>query len=168
MSSKPDTVSLEHRLDGWGFTRRDGHSPVWDGATSTWPFSSRTRGFIEAQPLILGVALKNAGGAYLFYDEDPEKWEMPGEWEELGLDLRRIPDGSDPEFLLRNYLYYGGWVLFAGALPRNLDDLPDHFRVSADELLDYMKAEGVEMLIGSFLDDCEWVVAIDPEATAHQ
>jgi hypothetical protein len=147
--------------------RRDPVLPVWGLG---WPglFARQRRKAVAAcRRELLTTLLGSGGPVFLVHGESPEQNGIPGNWQPAGKATWLVP----PDFNLDHpdvgyWLFHlGDWKFYRAPAPA--EKSVDAFRCSASELLAWMRARSVEVLIDSFHDDTDWVVALGtPEPTA--
>lgn len=142
--------------------RRHPALPVWDIA---WPglFSRRRRRRREAvaacRKEVRRTLLEGSRPVFLMPNDSPKENEVPGHWEPAGEATWLVPPEFDPdEPRTMRWLSLGDWRLYT-ALKRTRGNSPDVFRCRAADLLAWMSANGVRVLVESFHDDTAWVVA---------
>lgn len=100
-------------------------------------------------------------GAYLHHPDDPRSWGLTGEWRTVAPLVWEFPrslDFRDPR--TDRWLFtLGNWTLFVGEAG-DVGTWPDLFRASAKDVLEWMRSVGVRVLVSSFPDDTEWLLAV--------
>jgi hypothetical protein len=149
--------------------QRDAARQVWDiGGPGILARRKRQRaGAVAAcRAELLCALLAAEGPIFLIHHEPPDEYGVPGDWQRVGSLTWRLPaefNVHDP--IVERWLFtLGDWRLYCAPAPVGSQG-PDVFRCSADELLTWMKANSVAVLIESFHDDSDWVVAIENYAT---
>ncbi|MCI0641955.1 MAG: hypothetical protein L0Y72_31150 [Gemmataceae bacterium] len=143
--------------------RREDALSVWDLRLPRL-FSRRRRQRREAVATcrreLLTALLASTGPIFLMHKEPPKEYAIPGNWRSAGEASWVVPaDFNLDDPVVRHWLFdLGDWRFYSSVGPV-AGKWPDVFRCGAAELLAWMSANAVRVLIESFHDDTEWVVA---------
>ncbi len=109
----------------------------------------------------MSALLSSGRTIYLTHQESPDSYAIPGDWGLMGPSTWLVPQCVDmrhPD--VRYWLFHlGGWSMYVAASPALVDG-PDVFRCRAVDLLAWMNANTVQIMIASFFDNSDWVVAV--------
>ncbi len=144
--------------------RREAGRPVWD-LSRPGPFARNRRRRYQAamscRDQLLSALLSSGRIICQTHQESPDSYPIPGDWGLVGPSTWLVPQGLDVRYPdVRHWLFdLGGWSMYIAASPAPVDG-PDVFRCRAVDLLAWMNANSVQIMIASFLDDSDWVAAI--------
>jgi hypothetical protein len=94
------------------------------------------------------------------HHEPPNEYKVPGNWRPAGEATWLVPPHFDPaDAAGKHWLLLGDWRFYSSPGPVKGKSL-DVFRCRAAELLAWMRARSVRVLLESFHDDTDWVVAL--------
>jgi hypothetical protein len=152
------------RWESTDIRRREGFLPVWDlGQPGFLARHRRQRreAIASCRRETLIAFLEGEGSVFLVH-EPPQDYEVPGDWQRVGVATWLVPPDVNLEHPAVAYWLFvvGNWRLYRAPAP-TMGNAPDAFRCRAAELLSWMQAESVQALIESFHDDSAWVVALD-------
>jgi hypothetical protein len=149
--------------------QRDASVPVWDiGGPGFLARRKRQRADAVAacRYELLSALLTAEDPVFLMHPEPPDEYGVPGDWQSVGRRTWRLP--SEFNFqgpAAKRWLFtLGDWRFYSAPAPVDSQS-PDVFRCSAGQLLTWMSANSITVLIESFHDDSDWVVAIENSAT---
>ena len=144
------------------FRRREPGLPVWDA-----PRPSLLRGLEHGRRIaalkrdILSELLGSGSPLLIRHADDPNERDVPGAWDLVASSTWVVP----PDLDLRNpavdhWLFsLGNWRCYQS--PTAVESsFPDAFRSAARNLLAWMESQSIDVLIDSFHDDSDWVVAV--------
>lgn len=123
------------------------------GSEHVWEVSGDSAAHVALKTRILAACI--AQRAYLLYGEPLEAPELRATIEELGGDRHRLTPGVPVE-ALAHWLYLGNWQMTSPACPARTIDVA---RAAPDAIRHFLDAEGIALLVDSFHDDTDWVVA---------
>ena len=153
------------RSEGENIRRRDPALLVWD-LRRPGLFARHRRQRREAvtacrQQLLTTLVVWD-GPVFLMHPEPPKEYKVPGNWQPAGEATWLVPPDFNPgDAAGKHWLSLGDWSLYsAPGLVQG--KWPDVFRCRAAELLDWMSGKSVRVLVESFHDDTDWVVAVRP------
>jgi hypothetical protein len=151
------------RWQGEDVRQRDPALSLWDiGGPGLFTRHRRQRreAVTASRRELLTALLAWDGSVYLVHPELPADYELPGNWQPAGEATWLVPPDFNPQDPAgQQWLSLGDWRFYCGAGPVQ-GVWPDVFRCRAAELLSWMSAKSVHVLIESFHDDTDWVVAI--------
>jgi hypothetical protein len=110
---------------------------------------------------LLSQVLASSSPVFIVHQEPPDDYEVPGNWQRTDDSTWRVPADLDlTDSVSKNWLFgVGNWCLYSA--PAAVDGIcPDAFRMSASELSSWIHENSVAVLIDSFHDDSDWVVAL--------
>jgi hypothetical protein len=94
------------------------------------------------------------------HPELPKEYNVPGNWQSAGEATWLVPPDFNPDDAgSKHWLSLGDWRFYGAPGPVQ-GKSPDVFRCRAAELLAWMSARSVRVLVESFHDDTDWVVAL--------
>ena len=143
---------------------RDVSLPVWHLVRpSVWTSRrrERTESVTALKIELLSQVLTSTSPVFIVHQEPPDDYEVPGNWQRTDDSTWRVPADLDlTDSVSKNWLLgIGNWCLYSAPAPV-VGICPDAFRMSASELLSWMRENSVAVLIDSFHDDSDWVVAL--------
>lgn len=129
--------------------RRDASARVWD-------LRGDSAAHVALKVVILEACI--ARGAYLLYGEPLEAGEtaLRATVEVLGQDRYRLTP-EVPVEALSHWLYLGNWQIAWPACPARTIDVA---RAAPAEISRFLDEQGLALLVDSFHDDTDWVVAL--------
>ncbi|MFC1848889.1 hypothetical protein ACFL27_01660 [candidate division CSSED10-310 bacterium] len=151
---------LADRLNSINAVRKVGSNPIWHIAASAFAIKDQSR-LSKVQDHVLRQAAQNPDSIYLRYDENPHEWEIKGCWENISPSLWKIPTEIDLIQLRVDFLYCGGWQIFAGGSPPQTAEV-NLFQDAPAQIIQVMAQYSTQMIIESFFDDLEWALALNP------
>jgi hypothetical protein len=151
------------RWESADIRRRDPALPVWDlGRPGLFARHRRQRreAVAACRQEVLATLLRWSGLVFLMHPEPPKEYKVPGNWRHAGEATWLVPPDFDPEEAGgKLWLSLGDWRFYSG--PESVQGMwPDVFRCHAAQLLAWMSARPVRVLVESFHDDTDWVVAL--------
>jgi len=154
---------LRGLLEAAGAKRRDATQPVWDLASSFWPFGKAASAVETGKQQILEWLIRRVPLVYLEIDADEEMTGVLGARRagpQYTWQLSRAVRAPD---LATRALFYGGWSLYGCRKPLQPDDLPASFRCSPADLVANLRRMELSVLIQAWWDDVDWRLAVaDP------
>jgi hypothetical protein len=113
---------------------------------------------------LLRVILDSPEEAFITHPDDPTDEDVPGDWEACGGHTWRLPKSLDLGEPHTAYWLFalGNWTIVVGS--RGMEGgQPDPFRCDDLELLAWMMDRGAEVLVATWPDAVDWIVAVAPE-----
>jgi hypothetical protein len=151
------------RWEGEDVRRRDPALLVWDlGQPGLFARHRRRRreAVAACRREVLTTLLCRAAPVFLMHPEPPKEYQVPGDWQPAGEATWLVPPDFDPNYAAgKRWLSLGDWTAYSAPGPAP-GKWPDVFRCRAAELLAWMSAKSVRVLVESFHDDTDWVVAL--------
>jgi hypothetical protein len=97
----------------------------------------------------------------LRHHEPPSDYSVPGNWQPAAAATWLVPSdlNLDDPAVNRWLFVLGDWTFYSAPHPVE-GKWPDVFRSTAGELVTWMNAQSIRVLIESFHDDTDWVVAL--------
>lgn len=125
-----------------------------DAAARVWDLRGDSAAHVALKTRILEACI--ARGAFLLYGEPLEDPALRASIEVLGEDRHRLGPGVPVE-ALSGWLYLGNWQITWPACPPCTLDVA---RTAPDEICRFLEEQGLSLLVDSFHDDTDWVVAL--------
>jgi hypothetical protein len=163
MSHSEDVDTILTRWQGKDIRRREGSLPVWDiGRVGLFARHRRQRreAVAACRQELLTTLLRHDGPVFLMSTEPPSEYDVPGSWQPSGQATWLVSgDFSLDHPAVKHWLFdLGNWTIYSAPQPVE-GKWPDVFRCSAAGLVAWISAKAVRVLIESFHDDTDWVVA---------
>jgi hypothetical protein len=151
------------RWESGDIRRRDPALLVWD-LGRPGPFARHRRQRREAVTVcrreVLTTLLGWGGPVFLRHPEPPKDYKIPGNWQPADEATWLVPPDFNPDDAGgKHWLSLGDWRFYSAPGPAQ-GKWPDVFRCRAADLLAWMSARSVRVLVESFHDDTDWVVAL--------
>jgi hypothetical protein len=151
------------RWQGEDLRRRDPALPVWDlGRPGLFSHNRRRRreSVAACRQELLATLVGSEGQVFLVHPEPPGEYNVPGIWRPADEATWLVPPDFNPEDRAgKHWLSLGDWTFYRAPGPAE-GKWPDVFRCRAADLLAWMSGKAVLILVESFHDDTDWVVAV--------
>ena len=151
-----DAQTLLREFEAQNIKRLSPDYEVWELQESGWPFDTKAKHIQGLKEQTLKLALSLEKQSYLDYSENPQDDGVPGNWEKTENGLWVVPKANDILESFIKFLYLGNWSLYVGNRLLESKNFPNVFSSEPEQIINFVDANKLDMLVGSFHDDNPW------------
>ena len=156
----PATTDLLELLRSGPAEPRDGDERIWDITPSRLLSTPAQREALRGLRSSVLTAMATCGlPVFLLPPDDPPDAELAHHLRRHAQGAWEVAGGAADAPAMHAELEVGGWTLYTAPEPVR-SPVPDAFTSSPEELVDFMRRNGMTHFVASFHDDIEWVVGL--------